>query len=170
MQTEHIPTTDVGASLTRRSLISIAATLPVVAFVDAEQGTIPPKRNEPSLDVQLDECVARLRAVLLAMHPHVSVLHPHYIESREDGTFRFSLQGDRDFSQYDNEGLYEVSNCGRLETYWLERDSHQNPVTGEPVPGCFFYWATPYLDGEPVGFERRSVSMNIVRKLEGGAL
>ena len=73
MQEVHTPTEGEGASLSRRSFITIAAastaaTLPAAALAEARGKT---SRLPLPLDQQFDICVANLRNVLMAMYPEV---------------------------------------------------------------------------------------------------
>jgi hypothetical protein len=172
MQTDHNPNGGLGASLSRRKLFQIAAastaaTLPVAASAAVAETTsrLPQLTDEQ----QLENCVAQLRAVLQRMHPTVSIIHPHYASRRQDGSFRFSLQGDVQFQEYDGEGLYDVSMDGCIMTFWLWRDVQRSVRTGLALPGSEFCWGLHYYEGEYIDNERHlGHRPNIVRKIEGG--
>lgn len=116
-------------------------------------------------DDLLETCIADLRQLLAKMHPQVTENRPHYLSTRQDGSYRLSIQGDVSFATFDGDGLYEISMDGYLMTYWLERDCHRSVKTGLPIPGMEFYRATQWHDGQPLDDVRKFHSPNIVRKL-----
>lgn len=115
---------------------------------------------------QLNECVASLRTILERMHPGVSVIHPHYLSSRQDGSFRFWMQGDVvHHGTYDGPGLYEISMDGYLMTFWLEEKHYYRKSTGEVIPHMSYYEATQWYEGKPVDDVRKFFMPQITRKL-----
>lgn len=172
MQDSNTPEPDGRASLSRRNFITIAAagaaaTVPAVAFAEASGKS---SRLPRPLDVQLDECVTQLRAILQLMHPSTEI-HSHFLSTRQDGSFRFSMSGDPDFhGEYDGEGVYEICIDGYVDTFWLEKDCRRSVRTGEPIAGCEFYWAAYWEKGVAGEYPRQMTSPRIVRKLPGVAL
>lgn len=171
MQEIHTPKPGEGASLSRRTFITIAAagsaaTIPAVALVEAGGTALrSPRRAEPlPLEEQLDACVADLRAILTKMHPRAKA-HPHFLRSSLDGSFNFSLQGDVPFEEFDGAGVYEISIEGYPQLYYLEKDYERNRLTGEPIPTMPFYWSAPWDEGLLWDEMRRMWSPRIIRKL-----
>ena len=154
------------AIISRRSFLaaSAAAAVPSAAVAGAAVKT---SRHPPSLETQLNDCVAQLQAILMQMHPEVSGSN-HYLQSRGDGSFHFSVQGRRKFIEYDGPGLYRVS--GRVNEVvecWLERFNHVDIRTGEAIAGCF-YFSSVFVDGETTSEEVWNYTPKILRKLRDG--
>lgn len=170
MQREHTSSAGGNASLTRRNFITIAAagsvaTLPAVALVEAGQPLVSPPRPQSQPEERVEACIAQLRNLLAEMHPNAKI-HPHFLASRPDGSFRFSLQGDVLFSQYSGEGIYEVSIEGYPHNFWLQEDHEISALTGERSPNVF-YWSASVEDDGTFKAEniRRMYSPRIIRKI-----
>jgi len=167
MQDFNTPKQAEGASLSRRTFISIAAagtaaTLPAVACAAAGPVSQLP---HVTIEEQLDACVEQLRSILQQMHP-TSEIHSHWLSRRQDGSYRFTMSGDPDHSAaYTGEGVYEISIDGYIDTYWLETDCERYRSTGEPIPGMEFYWAARWEKGSLGNEMRRMWSPRIIRKL-----
>lgn len=152
---EPIGPSDQSRRLILMAMLSgVAATVPVTARAQ----TTPDEQR-------LDTCIQELREVLQRMHPQSSVQHAYYLRSGEDGSWRFSMQGDVTYGEYEGEGLYELAVDGYLMTFWLEKDCHRSLSTGLPLPGMTFYHATQWHEGEFVDGVRRISQPNIVRKM-----
>lgn len=155
-------------SMTRRSFLaaSAAAAVPTVAVAEAAMKT---DRLPQSLESQMDDCVAQLRAILMQMHPEVNVIH-HHMDSRRDGSFRLTLQGDRKFIEYDGPGIYLASNrISEVVECWIERFEEINVRTGQPIPGCFYYRSVECVGGVPIGEVTERSWPKLIEKLKDGA-
>lgn len=74
MQEIHTPKAGEGASVSRRKFMALAAVgsaaaLPAVALAEASGKTC---RLPPSLEVQLAECVERIKEILGQLHPELA--------------------------------------------------------------------------------------------------
>lgn len=145
--------------LNRRHLLKGAVAgaviaLPVVAEAQADLTD----------EQQLDACVSSLRSILARMHPGASTIHPHYYSSREDGSFRFQLQGDVVFQPYQGEGTYLISMDGHIYTA-LVREEPVIALSGKHLGWSRYYarirWYDDFSD------EERQISPNFIRKIEG---
>ncbi|WP_105370613.1 hypothetical protein [Neorhizobium huautlense] len=163
---EHGYNTDAACApaLTRRKLLSAlaaastAATLPAVALAEASGKT---SRLPLPLDRQLEECVARLREILAEMHPNATKLH-HYLGRYDDGSFRFSLQGDVKFGPFQGAGIYLVSVAGCIGEY-LVREEPVVTLAGRSL-GYSHYWGRVRLDDGEWADDERWMS-NFIRKI-----
>lgn len=150
--------------LNRRSLIKGAVAGAAIAVPVAVEAS-----REMSAEEQVDACVAQLKSLLAKMHPNAKI-HPHFLSSRPDGSFRFSMQGDVSFSQYSGEGIYEISLDGYPHKVWLLEEHEINRLTGEPLPHVFYWSAFVDDDGElDPQLVRQMYSPKIIRKIEGYA-
>ena len=94
-------------------------------------------------------------------------MHPEYLSSRADGSFRFSLQGDVAFQPFAGDGVYLVSIDGYPWEY-LVREEPVITLSGRDLGWSHYYGRARAQDGGWDDFER-SVT-NFVRKLEDVAL
>lgn len=166
MQTNHKPESGQGTSLSRRTFLQFAAagsaaTLPAVAL--GGMGGEVPDPSQLTDEQQLDACVAQLKAILARMHPGAEC-SPHYLSHREDGSWKFAVQGDVRYAAFEGDGFYEVSIEGYLTVVYLERDFRRCARSGAPIASSEFYWVTQYENGEVVG-ERAAGRPKIVRKV-----
>ena len=169
MQSEHTSLPVGSASLPRRAFISIAAAgcLPAMlpaARAEAGERTLPPLQLDPSLEGQVEACISQLKCLLAAMHPEATDIHGGY-SSREDGTFRCSIFGSRDFLEWSGPGLYQVSVDGCVLLYWLDRTLVRSEMTGLVVNEYFL--GDLLHDGEFIEFGRYFGKPSIVHKIEG---
>lgn len=151
----------VQSEVSRRSILKgmlagAAAGVPVAA-----------EATSLSDEEQLEACIEQMRTILTRMHPKAAIQHPHYLRSGQDGSWRFSMQGDVVYGEYVGEGLYEIAMDGYLMTFWLEEDCYRNVKTGLPIPGMSYYRGTQWYDGEFLDDVRKFGKPNIVRKIEG---
>jgi hypothetical protein len=150
-------------SMSRRSFLAASAAVAVPTAVVAKSD-----RLHQSLEAQLDDCVAQLRSILMRMHPEANKFH-HYLDSRGDGSFRLTMQGNRKFIEYDGPGLYLVSNrVDEIVECWLEQVHHTNIRTGEPIPHFFYFRSVECVDGVPVDDCLENYHPKIIRKLRSG--
>lgn len=156
----------IGA-MSRRSFLAAtaAAAVPPVAVAEAATKT---DRLPPSLESQMDDCVAQLRSILMQMHPDCNS-SVQGLERRGDGTFKLAIQGLRHFIEYDGPGLYQVSDrVYDVVECWLERFNHLKFGTDEPIAGCFWFSAVVCANGSPVEEETWNYSPKIIRKIRDG--
>ncbi|MGO7364605.1 hypothetical protein [Rhizobium leguminosarum] len=150
MQTDHKTNGGRGASLSRRKFFQIAAAGTAAALpVATEAATAEIARLPLTEEQQLEACIGQLRNILQRMHPKATLHYPHYFSSREDGSFRLSIQSDVVFQQFNGAGLYEVSMDGYLMVFWLEKECRVSRSTGKPIPGMEIYHAQYWEDGAP---------------------
>ena len=146
----------------RRSLLKGAVVGAAVAVPVAVEAS-----REMSAEEQIDACISELKRLLAKMHPR-SKIHPHYLASRPDGSFRLSLQGDVSFERYSGEGIYELSIEGYPQEVWLQEEHEINALTGQPLPQVF-YWSA-FVDAEGA-FDpehiREMYEPKIIRKIRG---
>ncbi|MFN7025600.1 MAG: hypothetical protein ACK4QP_14010, partial [Pseudorhizobium sp.] len=135
-----------------------AAPVPAVAFAEASGKT---SRLPRPLDVQLDECVARLRSILQQMHPTCEKVHSH-LGRRDDGSFRFSIQGDVSFQPFQGEGVYLVSRDGWIWEY-LVREERVVSISGVDFGYSHYFGRARAEDG---GWDDHETFVtNFVRKV-----
>lgn len=164
MQEFHTPKQAEGASLSRRNFISIAAagaaaTLPAVALAEASGKT---GRLPQPLDVQFDECVARLRSILQQMHPAVEDMRAGFLGLPDDGSFRFTIVGDVSFRPFAGDGIYLVSDDGVMIEYLVREERRLTPG-GRDLEYSRYLGRTRALDG---GWDHHEKSVkNFVRKI-----
>jgi hypothetical protein len=145
MRETHTPTSGEGASLSRRNFIAIAAagtaaTLPAGVLAAASGKTA---RLSQPLETQIDECVARLRDLLTRMYPSAEKVHTH-LGRRDDGSFRFCIQGDVKFQPFQGNGIYIVSRDGSMWEY-LVREEPVVTLSGRSL-GYSHYWGRARCD------------------------
>jgi hypothetical protein len=157
-----------AAGMTRRFFLgaSAAATVPAgaAAAVAAKTNRIP-----HTLESQLDDCVAQLKAILMEMHPKATTFD-YWLLRYGDGSFRMSVQGNRDFIEYDGPGLYEMSDrCSEVSECWLQRVDYVPLGYGEPVEGMHYFRSVTCVDGMPVEDVVEKTWPKIIRKIRSGA-
>lgn len=156
-----------AAGMTRRFFLgaSAAASVPAgaAAAVAAKANRIP-----QTLESQLDDCVAQLKAILMEMHPQSANLD-HWLSRHGDGSFRLSVQGYREFIEYDGPGLYEISDrCSDISECWLQRVDYVPLGYGEPVEGMHYFRSVTCVDGMPVEDVVEKTWPKIIRKIRSG--
>ncbi|MDR7146180.1 hypothetical protein [Rhizobium sp. BE258] len=165
MQTDHNANGGRGASVvSRRKLFQIAAasaaaTLPVAASAAVAEKTF--RLPQPTDEQQLENCVAQLRDILQRMHP-TTKLHPEFYSARQDGSFRFCLQGDVTFQPFDGDGIYLVSVDGSIWEY-LVREEPVISLAGNSLGYSHYFGRARCDDGGWDDFERWVT--NFVRKV-----
>ncbi|WP_430252033.1 hypothetical protein [Neorhizobium sp. DAR64860/K0K1] len=147
MQEIHTSQTGEDARVSRRKFFTIAAagyaaTLPAVAIakVSGRVGRLP-----QSLESQYQECAARLREILTQMHPNVSKVHLN-LNKRDDGSFRFCVQGDVTFQPFQGDGIYIVSIDGWPSEY-LVREKRIITLSGRDLGYSHYYGQARAEDG-----------------------
>lgn len=150
------------AHITRRIFLKAAtagsaATLPAVALA----ATGEPSRLPLSDDEQLDACVSQLREILARMHPEAEKIHHHH-GRRDDGSFRFCIQGDVTFQPFQGDGIYLVSRGGCIWEY-LVREEPVVTLSGKSLGYSHYYGRARADDG---GWDdHQTFVTNFVRKL-----
>ena len=143
---------------TRRTFISgvAAASLPALA---AKSTPAKPIQNDQA---ELEACLIRLQAILIRMHPNASIHLDPLLKSREDGSYRLSIQGNVEFQPYQGDGVYIVSDDGWLFEC-LVTEERIVSSTGKDMGECHYVGRTRAEDG---GWDReRYISPNFVRKI-----
>lgn len=119
---------------------------------------------EPQSDAQqLEVCLEQLQGLLFRMHSRVSSPPRFYLHSREDGSFRLTMQGDVEFEAFDGDGIYLVSADGYVGEY-LVREEPIYTVSGKSLGYSHFYGRARADDGGWDDHER-FLSPNVIRKL-----
>ena len=139
---------------------SIVAGAGVLAAGPAAAAAAAPELTD---EQQLEACISELRTILTRMHPRASLVHLHWLESRGDGSFRFSMQGDVSFQSFQGDGLYLISFHGELVPA-LVREEPVFYVSGKPT-GWSWYNAILCWDGDWESEPRKKISPNFVRKI-----
>lgn len=161
----HFCEQDTHAQISRRTALKgILASTGISVFPASAEAAM-----ELTDEAQLDACLEQLVSILARMFPTIKEQPRHYLWRAEDGSFRLDVRGDVAFQPFDGDGLYEISMDGYLMTYWLEKRQTCRISDGTPIPGLEHYMATQCDGGEYVDEPRRLGSVNIVRKLSGGA-
>ncbi|MGE6739666.1 hypothetical protein ACQKGC_05260 [Allorhizobium pseudoryzae] len=138
-------------------LAGAAASAPIAAQAEA-----------PTDAEQLESCLSQIRDILARMHPTVSIHHPHYLSSREDGSYRLSIQGDVQFQPFQGCGVYLVSIDGWPWEY-LVREEPVITLSGNHLGWSRYFGRARADDGGWDDFER-TLPPNFVRKLGEASL
>lgn len=149
------------AHITRRGILKgfaagSAVAVPAGALAFAGESRLPLSDEE-----QLDACVAQLREILGRMHPTAHKVHSH-LGRRDDGSFRFSIQGDVQFQPYAGDGIYLVSRDGWIWEY-LVREEPVVSLSGKSFGYSHYYGRARADDG---GWDDHETFVtNFVRKI-----
>lgn len=161
------------SALSRRGILkglaAVLATPAAAENINVPSGDIferpesVPDENAFTIEEQFKSCMAQLHGILARMHPGVSVHHPYYLASREDGSYRLSIQGDVEFQPYQGDGIYLVSIDGWPWEY-LVREEPVITLSGKSLGWSRYFGRARADDGGWDDFERM-ISPTFVRKL-----
>jgi hypothetical protein len=118
-------------------------------------------------ETQLDACIDQLRNILAKMHPKAVKLHAH-LARHDDGSFRFTLQGDVKFGPFEGDGIYLVSVCGSVWEY-LVREERVVALSGRDM-GYSHYYGRARADDGGWDHVERFLAPKFVRKIGEAAL
>ena len=116
----------------------------------------------PTDEEQLEACLKQIREILARMHPQVSVHHEPYLDLRQDGSYRLTVQGDVAFQPFQGDGVYLVSTDGFLGEY-LVREERMTTLSGRYI-GFIRYMGRARAEDGGWDDVERSVR-NFVRKV-----
>lgn len=150
------------AHITRRKILKGFAASSAVAVPSVAIAAVAERTQHVSDEEQLEICLTQLRDILTRMHPNATIHHPHFLSSRQDGSYRLSIQGDVEFQPYQGDGIYLVSIDGWPWEY-LVREVPVITLSGKHLGWSHYYGRARADDGGWDDFER-PVS-NFVRKV-----
>lgn len=151
------------AHITRRKILKGFAASSAVAVPSVAIATVAERAQPITDEQQLEICLTQIREILARMHPNVSTHHPHYLSSRQDGSYRLSIQGDIQFEDYQGDGIYLVSIDGWPWEY-LVREEPIITLSGKHLGWSRYFGRARANDGGWDDFERM-LSPNFVRKI-----
>lgn len=138
-------------SILKGVLASAAAGSPFVA-----------EATTASNEATLEACIEQLRDILAGMHPTAVKLHTH-LARHDDGSFRFTLQGDVKFGPFEGDGIYLVSVCGSVWEY-LVREERVVALSGRDM-GYSHYYGRARADDGGWDHVERFLAPKFVRKI-----
>jgi hypothetical protein len=148
--------TFVQREASRRSILKAMLSGAAVGVPElADAGAVPD-------ETQLDACIDQLRNILANMHPKAVKFHAH-LARHDDGSFRFTLQGDVKFGPFEGDGIYLVSVCGSVWEY-LVREERVVTLSGRDM-GYSHYFGRARADDGGWDHVERFLAPNFVRKL-----
>lgn len=130
----------VQSEVSRRSILKgvlAGAAAAVPAAVEAKA---------PTDQEQLEMYLAQIRKILARMYQNVSIHHSPFLDSRDDGSYRLTIQGDVKFQPFQGDGIYLVSRMGWVAEYLV----HEEPVvtlSGEHAGYSHYYGRLRAEDG-----------------------
>lgn len=139
---KHLDSTEAAAKpVSRRNFLAVAAASAALApSVLASNGFA----HSPAGD-EFDELAARIRDVLARMHPAAGKLCV-YLNSRDDGSFRFTIQGNVKFQPFQGDGIYIVSVDGWMHEH-LVREERIFSLGSKDVGSSHYYGRARTDDG-----------------------
>jgi hypothetical protein len=141
-----------------RSAVIASAIAASTARTEAFGGDEPPS----TLDDQLAACVNEMKNILAIKYPDATAVNAHF-DSRDDGSFRFTMQGSVKFQHYDGDGAYIVSRDGRLWEY-LVREEPVVTLSGRSLGYSHYYGRARLDDGS--WDQHETFVVNFVKKLD----
>ncbi|MGO7036257.1 hypothetical protein ACCS91_27205 [Rhizobium ruizarguesonis] len=162
MQMDHNADGGLGASLSRRNLLQIAAAGTAAAFPAVAEAATGGQLDHqlPLTDEQLGEileaCIDRIKRLLALMHADCSTVRSHHIMKAAGSMVMIVAER----SVFDGEGLYEVDGVGAcwITRFWSEQDRRHD------------LWGARIWDGRRTAPREIIAPAAILRKIEGGAI
>lgn len=139
---KHLDSTKAAPKpVSRRNFLAVAAASAALApAVLARKGIAQPTAAD-----DFHELAARMRDVLAQMHPAAEKLYVN-LSSRDDGSFRFTIQGNVKFQPFQGDGIYIVSVDGWIHEY-LVREERIFSLSGKDMGYSHYYGRARADDG-----------------------
>lgn len=168
MQMDHNADGGLGASLSRRHLLQIAAAGTAAALPAAAEAATGGQLDHQlplTLEQQAEACIGQLKNILARMHPDFPIVDGIRMLHADGGSTVFVSVKKPPRNIFDGDGLYEVEANGHYYAagvYWIERVQSKHNKQ-------FTLWGAFIWDGKRIAPREMINPATILRKVEGGA-